>query len=133
MLFNKLSTERVKALGNDKVKYNLYGVIISEIQRKNTTNNVPDSEVLQTVKKILQSVQETLTVQSTEQLLQEKSLLEELLPKQLTEEELFKIMKDLVLKDSSFKEKKNLFPYLKANYNGQYDGKVANQLFSKLD
>ena len=59
-------------------------------------------------------------------------LLEDLLPKQLSEDELKEIMISAIAADPSMSEKKNMFPYLKANYEGLYDGKTANALFSQI-
>lgn len=131
-LYKTIQTERQSALGKDRVKYNLFGVIISEIQRKTTADDVDDSVAIQTVKKLLESVNETLKLAANEQLEAEKVLLEGLLPKQLTPDELLSIMKNAIAADPAMAEKKNMFPYLKANYDGQYDGKTANVLFSQI-
>ena len=131
-LFKTIQTERQSALGQNRVKYSLFGVIIAEVQRKTTSADVEDSVVIQTIKKLLESVNETLKLASNEQLEAEKTLLENLLPKQLTDGELISIMIVAIATDPSMSEKKNMFPYLKANYDGQYDGKTANMLFSQL-
>lgn len=131
-LFKTIQAERQNALGKDRVKYNLFGVLIAEVQRKTTAADVDDSVVIQTTKKLLESVNETLKLSSNEQLEAEKVLLEGLLPKQLTDDELISIMRAAIVADPSKAEKKNMFPYLKANYDGQYDGKTANMLFSQL-
>lgn len=131
-LYKTIQTERQNALGKDRVKYNLFGVLIAEVQRKTTAEDVEDSVIIQTTKKLLESVNETLKVASNEQLEAEKVLLEGLLPKQLTDGELIAIMMAAIVADPSMAEKKNMFPYLKANYDGQYDGKTANALFSQI-
>lgn len=131
-LYKTIQTERQSALGKDRVKYNLFGVLIAEVQRKTTADDVEDSVVIQTTKKPLESVNETLKAASNDQLEAEKVLLEDLLPKQLTSDELLSIMKNAISADPAMAEKKNMFPYLKANYDGQYDGKMANMLFSQI-
>ncbi|EBS4516789.1 hypothetical protein DQT32_05175 [Salmonella enterica subsp. enterica serovar Braenderup] len=131
-LYKTIQTERQSALGKDRVKYNLFGVLIAEVQRKTTAEDVEDSVVIQTTKKLLDSVNETLKVASNEQLEAEKVLLENLLPKQLTDGELISIMMAAIVADPSMAQKKNMFPYLKANYDGQYDGKTANILFGQI-
>lgn len=131
-LYKTIQTERQNALGKDRVKYNLFGVLIAEVQRKTTAEDVEDSVIIQTTKKLLESVNETLKVASNEQLEAEKVLLEDLLPKQLSEDELKEIMISAIAADPSMSEKKNMFPYLKANYEGLYDGKTANALFSQI-
>lgn len=131
-LYKTIQTERQNALGKDRIKYNLFGVLIAEVQRKTTAEDVEDSVIIQTTKKLLESVNETLKVASNEQLEAEKALLEDLLPKQLSEDELKEIMIAAIAADPSMSEKKNMFPYLKANYEGLYDGKTANALFSQI-
>jgi uncharacterized protein YqeY len=133
-LYKTIQTERQLALGKNRVKYSLFGVIIAEIQRKTTSPDVEDTEVIKVIKKLLESVEETLAVAKTEQpdLEVEKVLLTDLLPKQLSNDELFAIMQSAIERDPSMAEKKNMFPYLKATYDGQYNGKEANILFSKL-
>lgn len=133
-LFKTIQTERQNALGQNRVKYSLFGVIIAEVQRKTTSTDVEDTVVIQIIKKLLESVNETLAVASTEQpdLEEEKVLLTNLLPKQLSNDELLAIMQAAINADPAMAEKKNMFPYLKANYDGQYNGKDANTLFSQL-
>ncbi|SOK58463.1 hypothetical protein [Yersinia phage fHe-Yen9-04] len=131
-LLTTIQTDRQAALGKDRVKYSLYGVIIAEVQRKTTANDVDDSIVLQSIKKLLESVNESLKYSITDVLESEKTLLENLLPKQLSNDELLSIMKDIISKDPNMKEKKNMFPYLKANFDGMYNGKDASTLFGQL-
>lgn len=133
-LFKTIQAERQSALGKNRVKYNLFGVVIAEVQRKTTSADVEDTVVIQIIKKLLESVNETLAVAKVEQpdLEAEKVLLVDLLPKQLSNDELLAIMKAAIDADPSMAEKKNMFPYLKANYDGQYNGKDANTLFSQL-
>jgi uncharacterized protein YqeY len=131
-LYQTIQTERQKALGNDKVKYSLFGVIIAEIQRKTTAQDVEDTVVIQSVKKLLESVTESLKYSASESLEAEKIILENLLPKQLTNDELLAIMQAAIAENPSMAEKKNMFPYLKANYDGQYNGKDANTIFGQL-
>lgn len=133
-LFKTIQAERQSALGKNRVKYNLFGVVIAEVQRKTTSADVEDTVVIQIIKKLLESVNETLAVAKVEQpdLEAEKVLLVDLLPKQLSNDELLAIMKSAIDADPSMAEKKNMFPYLKANYDGQYNGKDANTLFSQL-
>ncbi len=133
-LYQTIQTERQHSLGQNRVKYNLFGVIIAEVQRKTTSQDVADTDVIQIIKKLLESVNETLAVSKTEQpdLEAEKVLLVDLLPKQLSNDELLAIMQAAIAADPAMAEKKNMFPYLKANYDGQYNGKDANTLFSQL-
>jgi uncharacterized protein YqeY len=131
-LYQTIQTERQKALGNDKVKYSLFGVIIAEIQRKTTAQDVEDTVVLQSIKKLLESVNDSIKYSTNEVLEAEKVLLENLLPKQLSNDELLAIMQAAISENPAMAEKKNMFPYLKANYDGQYNGKDANVIFGQL-
>lgn len=135
-LFQTIQTERREALGTNRTKYNLYGVIISELQRtvqtSTSTSNISDTDCIKVLKKLLESVSESLSYADNEQLQEEKVLLEKLIPKQLSSDELLEIMKNAIANDPSLAEKKNMFPYLKSKYDGLYNGKDANLLFSKL-
>lgn len=132
-LFKDIRTERQSSLGKDRTKYQLLGTLIAEIQRKTTSEDVEDTVVIQTVKKLLESVNESLKFATDKDALEaEKVILENLLPKQLSNDELLAIMLTAIEADPSLKEKKNMFPYLKANYDGQYNGKDANTLFAQL-
>lgn len=66
-----------------------------------------------------------------EQMKKELSLLEEILPKMFTKEELEDIIKDyLAVKPEA--PLGEVMKYLKTNYSGQYDGKLASQIMMKL-
>lgn len=52
-LYKTIQTERQNALGKDRVKYNLFGVLIAEVQRKTTAEDVEDSVIIQTTKNYL--------------------------------------------------------------------------------
>lgn len=131
-MFKTIQAERLAVMGKDKVKFNLLGVLIAEIQRSNL-KEVPDTDVIKAIKKLLDSVNESISMGSkVEQSEVEKEILLSYLPKQLSEDELLTIMKELIQNDSSMKERKNMFPYLQKTYAGRYDSKLAGSLFGKL-
>lgn len=135
-LYKTIQEDRKQALGNDRVKYNLYGVIIAELQRKTTSTEIEDSVVHKCLKKLHESVSESLKYSDDDKLKEEIILLEALLPEpviMLTPDELLSIMKDAVSSNPELKDKKNMFSYLKSNFDGKYNGKDVNILFSQLD
>lgn len=128
MLFNEIQTERSNSLGKDKVKYNLLGVVIAEVQR-NRTKDTSDTFVLKVLGSVSDSIKLSLE-KNTDSLKksvleQELAIVESFMPKQLSTDELVNIIKTVIINEPSFKERKNIFPYLKSNYAGQYTGEQA--------
>ena len=90
------------------------------------------------IKKFLKNVNETLTLmeevgKDKTQVLREKEILESLLPKQLDEAELAKIIEEIVavLPDRSPRQMGAVMAELKKKYDGQFDGKTASGLVKK--
>lgn len=131
-MFKAIQADRLSVMGKDKVKFNLLGVLIAEIQRSNL-KEVPDTTVIKEIKRLLDSVNDSIELGSNlEQSIVEREILLSYLPKQLSEDELISIMKKLIETDPAMKERKNMFPHLQKTYAGQYDSKLAGSLFGKL-
>lgn len=137
-MFAKIQADRMAAMGKDKVKFNILGVVIADIQRAKT-QNITDADVIKVLTKINKDLSESINTQISnssnsklEQFHLEQEIIESYLPKQLSDEELFSIMSGVVQKDKSMLERKNMFPYLKKEYNGQYNGAQASNMFTKL-
>lgn len=95
-----------------------------------------DTEVFAVIKKYLKGIDENLTIlkdhSSTTaftQLNQEKLWLESYLPKQLTETEISKLV-EVFLAQNTSANMGQVMSYLKTNFNGQYDGKLASQIIN---
>lgn len=138
-MFAKIQADRLAAMGKDKVKFNILGVVIADIQRAKT-KDITDADVIKVLTKmkkdLSESIQNTKTVVSaSEKVAQfqlEQEIIESYLPKQLSDDELFSIMNNAVLENGTMLERKNMFPFLKKLYNGQYNGAQASQVFEKV-
>lgn len=96
-----------------------------------------DPEVTATIKKFLKNVEESISVASpvvATQLLLEKKILEGYLPTQLTEEQITNIVTTLIseIQNPTKNDVGNINKALKAQYSGQYDGKVASEIIKSL-
>lgn len=134
-MFAKIQADRMAAMGNDKVKFNILGVVIADVQRSKT-HNIADEDVVKVLNKINDNLTESISVTLVDETLQkyqrEQEIVKSYLPVQLTNDELFSIMDTLVKQDASMLERKNIFPFLKKNYNGKYSGQQAAEVYSRV-
>lgn len=130
-----ISTDSLEARKNkETTKAKLLSVVLADIKKQEIDKRVELNEidVLNIVKKIYKSVQETLSFKVTEESLLEKTILENYLdkytPKALSEKEIEDIIATL-----EFGTMKEYMSYFKENYNGQYDGgKLSSFVKNKL-
>jgi uncharacterized protein YqeY len=84
---------------------------------------------LKIVRKFLKNIDETLALDIPEEtkskLKTEKEILEHYLPKQLSREEIDKVVSELV---GQGKTMKDIMPYFKEHYSGQYDGRTVSEI-----
>ena len=93
---------------------------------KNAGRETTDQEVVAVVKKFIKNLDETIDAlmqrgQNTHAFMMERALLEQFLPVQMTESAIRNVAAQL----GSMPE---FMKYLKENYAGQYDGKVASTI-----
>ena len=92
---------------------------------KNAGNReTTDDEVVSVIKKFIKNINETVTAlvsrnEDASTYIAEREILERYLPKQLNEAELFKLA-------ASQESMPAFMKFLKENYAGQYDGKLAS-------
>lgn len=108
----------------------------AEMVGKNAGREVTDPEVVQTIKKFIKNIDETIAVLGdndprTIVAMGEKMTLERFLPKQLTQDELVVHIRDihaglLAVKDDI--KMGDIMSFLKARFDGLYDGKLASAL-----
>ena len=129
---NEIRAKQLEARKTKSSLAALYTTLLGEAAAvgKNAGNReTTDAEVMAVVKKFIKGLDETVmalckSVQTTEVELAidiaaaERAILEEFLPKQLTEDELH----DMATGRGSMPD---FMKYLKENYAGQYDGKLA--------
>lgn len=120
-MIHKLKDMLLAARKSDnKVAKSVLPILISDIERKK-------SDPVAEIKKYLANAQECFALSSDNKYAEEIELLISLLPKQLTEDDLHSI-----LMRKGFKDMKTAMSFLKLNYSGQYDGKLASKILKEL-
>lgn len=126
----------------DSLKATLLTTLYSEVAnvgKNNGNRDTTDAEAVAVVKKFLKGVDETVKAlmdSSPERFaiaLAEQTILEQYLPKQLSEDEIRSIVVSLVnaLPERSAKQMGAVMKEMKALYEGQYDGQVASRLIKE--
>jgi uncharacterized protein YqeY len=126
-------TNLIKAamLNKDAESLTILRVLKGEIERNEQTAKgrveLTDADIVNLVKKLLQSVRESGGTDK------EITILESFLPKQLTEAELKGlVVKYLSANNLTVKDMGNIMAYFKQTYNGQYDGKALSVIVKEL-
>ena len=105
---------------DNKVAKSVLPILIADIERKK-------SDPVAEIKKYLANAQECFALSSDVKYQEEIELLMALLPSQLTEGDLIN-----VIKSNQFQDMKSAMAYLKSNYSGQYDGKLASKILKDM-
>ena len=152
LLKQKIETARIN---RDTTTLLFYSTFLGDIEKANkaANNKATLDELVVTVGAQWRKAMESNMVIASqknlplleEQMKKELGLLEEILPKMFTKEELEDIIKDYLAvkpeapfdREGQVSECKSIqlgevMKYLKTNYNGQYDGKLASQIMMKL-
>lgn len=101
MLKEKINADYITAMKNkEQVKKNLLSVIRGEIQtmEKNMGGNtvILDNDITNILNKIAKSLRESIKTSPTDELNEELTIVESYLPKQMTQEEIAIIVKQLI-------------------------------------
>jgi hypothetical protein len=101
MLKEKINADYITAMKNkEQVKKNLLSVIRGEIQtmEKNMGGNtvILDDDITNILNKIAKSLRESIKISPTDELNEELTIVESYLPKQMTQEEITIIVKQLI-------------------------------------
>lgn len=143
MLINKIHSDMISSKQtSDSVAKNLLVTLYAESSKvgKDKRNDAStDEEVIATVKKFITNATETarlLRERNQDDSMQQKEIwiLTEYLPKQLDRNSLEIIIKSF-LSENNLSGAKAIGPtmsYLKNNYSGQYDGKMASEIIKSL-
>lgn len=120
----------------DTVVANLLSTLISEaanVGKNNGNRDSTDEEVARVVKKFYDNANEIvrLTSDSDGPAAFEASILEAYMPQQLTEEQLRAIIVEMKATHPGVPVGA-VMGYLKNNYSGQYDGKLAAQIYKEV-
>ena len=114
----------------DTVKSNLLSTLFSEMFNQSKTGKefTADNE-LKIIRKFLKNIDETLHLDipddSKVKMKAEKDILESYLPKQMSKEEIEKIVIGLITEGKTMKE---IMPHFKEHYNGEYDGRTVSEI-----
>jgi uncharacterized protein YqeY len=140
-LINTIKADQLQARKlRESLKATLLTTLISEaevIGKNDGNREVTDAEVVAVVKKFVKGIDETLsflvkasiTDERYKTVAAERYILDKYLPVQLTIEELKVLIIGADLADTS---KGSIMKYLKENFAGQYDGKVAAKVIDEL-
>jgi len=134
MLLNDIRKDMLLAKKEkDALKANLLSSLYSEIfTASKSGKEMTEADSVRIVKKFIKNIDETLALdipESSRQKYQaEKAILENYLPKQLTEEEIDKTVSELL---SQGKQMKDIMAHFKENFPGRYDGKIVNETIRK--
>ena len=136
-LKERISREYLEAFkSRDNVKKNLLGVVKSEIttQEKNTVvDNLADADVLKILNKIAKNLKETISQSNSEEAKSELSIIENYLPKQMSESEIRSALNE-ILKEMGQSSSTPAFQIGKVMgaFNSKYAGKADNKMVSTL-
>lgn len=135
MLLEKIKNDQLTARKNrDSLQSALLTCLLSEAEMvgKNAGNReTSNAEVVAVVKKFIKNIDETIFAlqkqnQSTMIPTEEKRILEQYLPKQLSEIEIEEIAEN-------FSSMSEFMKFMKSYHGGQYDGKLASAVFNRVN
>lgn len=144
MIIEKITRDRIAAMkAKDIEKSSLLAIIISEIKNvgKNDGNReTTDEEAIKVIKKFVKSANETVEIglknnRDISKSMAELEVLNSYLPKQMTKEELTKVISSIIENSSEQPSKKMvgvIMKKLKTDFAGLYDGKEANLIVNGM-
>ncbi|BAU40058.1 hypothetical protein [Ralstonia phage RSP15] len=135
-LLDTIKADRMAAMKEgDKIAKDILTTLIGEVETKSKQGKeLADADIVALVKKFIDNNDETLKlvkddetkIETSNILIQENLVLGAYIPKQLSFDEIATI-----LKHTGYMNLGHFMKYLKEHYAGQYDGKVAKQVFEK--
>ncbi|HNW82378.1 MAG TPA: GatB/YqeY domain-containing protein [bacterium] len=141
-MIQELKKMMMKAkLEKNLLKSNLLSTLVAEavmVGKNEGNRETTEAETLNIIKKFLKNVNENIKMldelgKDKNDALKEKEILESLLPKQLSSEDLEKVVMEIVAKlpEKSPKMMGAVMAELKKNHDGQFDGKMASEAVKK--
>jgi len=142
-MLSKIKKDSLKARKEKSPETKTYSYLLGEIQKlekaKNSNfNKNPEEDILKLLQKLKNDTLDTISKltdeKAKESYIVDLKVFERYLPKQLTEDELTKIVEKII---NEFNDKKSInigivMGQLKKNFNGKYNGKTASQIINKL-
>ena len=127
-LIEKISKDFMSAYkAKDMGKKNFLGVIKTEVTKE--TKTPEDSYVVGKLKSMVKNAQSTNSLTDYE-----LGIINNYLPTQMTEDVLRETIRDFITKEelSTMKDMGKIMGYLKSNFEGEYDGKLASTITKEL-
>jgi uncharacterized protein YqeY len=125
-LMEQIKAKQIAARKSGSADASLLTTLLGEAAMvgKNAGRETTDQEVVAVVKKFVKNIDETITAltsrnQDAGAFLAERGVLEQFLPQQMSQEDLVNVAQALPNMPAFMK-------YLKENFTGQYDGKLAS-------
>lgn len=127
-LIEKISKDFMSAYKDkDMKKKNFLGVIKTEMTKESKTPE--DSYVVGKLKSMIKNAESTNSLTEYE-----LGIINDYLPTQMTEDVLRETIRDFITKEelSTMKDMGKIMGYLKSNFEGEYDGKLASTITKEL-
>ena len=127
-LIEKISKDFMSAYKDkDMKKKNFLGVIKTEVTKE--TKTPEDSYVVGKLKSMIKNAEATNSLSEYE-----LDIINDYLPTQMTEDVLRETIRDFITKEelSTMKDMGKIMGYLKSNFEGEYDGKLASTITKEL-
>ena len=127
-LIEKISKDFMSAYKDkDMKKKNFLGVIKTEVTKE--TKTPEDSYVVGKLKSMIKNAEATNSLSEYE-----LGIINDYLPTQMTEDVLRETIRDFITKEelSTMKDMGKIMGYLKSNFEGEYDGKLASTIIKEL-
>lgn len=125
-LIETVASKRLDARkGKRVIEATILTTLVGELdtQSKKTGKPITDDVVIAAVKKLIKSNSEALKVQAQEKLVEENRILESLLPAQMSEDEIRRIIAEQNLQGVPA-----VMQFLNSNYSGQFDKALASSI-----
>lgn len=138
-LIEKLKKDKIEAMkGRDSFRNNLLSVVIAganSMAKDSKNDSATDEQVISVIKKIKKGSVEIYELNKNEDSKNEIEILDSYLPSQLSDDDLRNIVFNFVEKipsDDRSKSMGKVMKYLKEDFDGQYDGKVAGSIVKEV-
>ncbi len=131
MLIDKIRDDMHNAKkSRETLKSNLLSTLYAEMFTQSKSGKpLTEDDCIRIIKKFLKNINDTLALDippsAKEKYSSEKIILEEYLPKQMSNEEIDVTVTKLICEG---KVMKDIMAYFKENYAGRYDGKTVNEI-----